>query len=104
MKYRPLVAGLLAIVATAAQAREAVTIDIARFAFAPKEITIAPGTTVAWINHDQTPHAVSAADKAFVSPALDTDERYEHAFTAPGDYAYFCTLHPFMTGIVHVRK
>jgi plastocyanin len=85
-------------------AAEPVTVDISKFAFAPKEVTVAPGTTVVWINHDETPHTVAASDHAFVSKALDTDDRYEHTFADEGDVAYFCTVHPFMTGVVHVRK
>jgi len=81
-----------------------VTVDIAKFAFTPKEITVAPGTTVVWVNHDETPHTVAASDHGFVSKALDTDDRYEHTFADAGDVAYFCTVHPFMTGVVHVRK
>ena len=81
-----------------------VTVDIAKFAFTPKEITVAPGTTVVWVNHDETPHTVAASDHGFVSKALDTDDRYEHTFADEGDVPYFCTVHPFMTGVVHVRK
>ena len=79
-------------------------IQIQKFAFTPKEITVKPGTKVVWINHDETPHAISASDKAYVSKAMDTDDRYEHVFASEGDFSYFCVLHPFMTGIVHVRK
>jgi plastocyanin len=89
---------------TTLSAAEPVTIDIAKFAFGPKEITVAPGTTVVWVNHDETPHTVSASDHSFVSKALDTDDRYEHTFAEEGDVPYFCTVHPFMTGVVHVRK
>ena len=89
---------------TAPSAAEPVTVDIAKFAFVPKEITVAPGTTVVWINHDETPHTVAASDKSFVSKALDTNDRYEHTFADEGDIPYFCTVHPFMTGVVHVRK
>ena len=89
---------------TALSAAEPVTVDISKFAFGPKEITVAPGTTVVWINHDETPHTVSASDRSFVSKALDTDDRYEHTFADEGDVPYFCTVHPFMTGVVHVRK
>jgi plastocyanin len=95
---------VLLVFSTLISATEPVTVDIVKFAFTPKEITVAPGTTVVWINHDETPHTVSAADHAFVSKALDTDDRYEHTFTEEGDVAYFCTVHPFMTGVVHVRK
>jgi plastocyanin len=83
---------------------ETSSIEITKFAFAPKEITVAPGTKVIWTNHDETPHTISAADKTFLSKAMDTDDRYEYTFAREGDFSYFCTLHPFMTGIVHVRK
>ena len=96
---------LLLILATAcATAAEPPSVEITKFAFAPKEITIAPGTRLVWINHDETPHTISASDKGFVSKAIDTDDRFEHVFASEGDFSYFCTLHPFMTGIVHVRK
>lgn len=97
-------AATLFALSAALPAAEPVTIDIARFAFGPKEITVAPGTTIVWINHDETPHTVSAADRSFVSKALDTGDRYEHTFAREGDIPYFCTVHPFMTGVVHVRK
>lgn len=79
-------------------------IDITKFAFAPKEITVAPGTKIVWTNHDETPHTVTSNDKSFTSKALDTDDRYEYTFTSEGDFSYHCTVHPFMTGVVHVRK
>lgn len=88
----------------ALSAAEPVTVDIGKFAFTPKDITVAPGTTVVWVNHDETPHTIAASDHGFVSKALDTDDRYEHTFADEGDVAYFCTVHPFMTGVVHVRK
>jgi len=85
-------------------AAAAPTVDIAKFAFGPKEITIAPGTKIVWINHDETPHTVTSNDKSFASKGLDTDDKFEHTFASEGDFTYLCTLHPFMTGIVHVRK
>jgi plastocyanin len=82
------------------------TVDIAKFAFAPKEITVEPGTRVRWTNHDETPHTVTsqAAKKVFASPGLDLDDHFEFVFAEQGDFAYFCTVHPMMTGVVHVRK
>ena len=80
------------------------SVDIAKFAFAPNEITVAPGTTVVWVNRDETPHQVADKAKTFVSTAMDTGDRFECTCTSEGDFAYFCTLHPFMTGVVHVRK
>jgi plastocyanin len=80
------------------------TVEIKKFAFAPQEITIAPGSKVVWINRDETPHQIKAGDGSFVSKALDTDDRHDQVFAKEGDFSYVCTLHPFMTGIVHVHK
>jgi plastocyanin len=90
----------------AADAASGATVDITKFAFTPKEITVAPGTTVRWTNHDEIPHTVTSQEKVkvFTSKAMDTDDKYEFTFAKEGDYAYVCTVHPFMTGVVHVRK
>ena len=93
-----------AIFATAASLAPTVDISISKFAFAPKEITIAPGTKIIWTNHDETPHTVTSNDKSFASKGLDTDDKFEHTFAKEGDFSYICTVHPFMTGVVHVRK
>jgi plastocyanin len=90
--------------AAAAPPTAAVAVDITKFAFVPKEITIAPGTKITWTNHDETPHTVTSNDKSFASKGLDTDDKFEHVFASEGDFTYFCTVHPFMTGVVHVRK
>lgn len=81
-----------------------VAVDIQKFAFVPKELTVPAGTTIVWTNHDQTPHQIADRAKTFVSKAMDTDDHYSFTFDKPGDYSYFCTLHPFMTGIVHVSR
>jgi plastocyanin len=88
----------------AVAAPTATAVAISKFAFAPKEITVAPGTKVVWTNRDDTPHSVTSTDKSFASKGLDTDDKFEHTFATVGDFSYSCTLHPFMTGIVHVRK
>ena len=94
---------ILLIAAFNAQAAD-VTVEIKKFLFEPKEITVAPGAKVVFINRDETPHQIKADDGSFVSKALDTDDRHEQVFATAGDFRYVCTLHPFMTGIVHVKK
>jgi plastocyanin len=90
----------------AAAASPAATIDVAitKFTFAPKDLTVAPGTRVVWTNRDETPHTVTSNDRSFASKGLDTDDKFEHTFGSEGDFSYICTVHPYMTGIVHVRK
>jgi plastocyanin len=78
----------------------AVTID--NFTFAPAELTVKVGTTVTWTNHDDIPHTVVSAGK-FRSKALDTDNSFSFTFTSAGEYKYFCSLHPHMTGTIKVE-
>jgi len=93
-----------AILATAAGPAPTAEVRIAKFEYGPKEITIAPGTKVVWTNADETPHTVSSNDRSFASKGLDTDDKFEHVFSQEGDFGYICTVHPFMTGVVHVHK
>jgi plastocyanin len=97
-------AGFVTPAICAAAAPTAIAVDIKMFAYAPKEITVAPGTRIVWTNHDGTPHTVTSSDKSFASKGLDTDDKFEHTFASEGDFSYTCTLHPFMTAVVHVRK
>jgi amicyanin len=102
MLLGPIVGAMLAAAAVAAQeTTNAVTID--NFSFTPKEITVPVGTTVEWVNHDDIPHSVVNKDKAFRSPALDTDDSYSFTFASAGTFDYFCGLHPFMTGKIIVK-
>jgi plastocyanin len=77
-----------------------VTID--NFTFAPAELKVKVGDTVTWTNHDDIPHTVVSAGK-FRSKAMDTDNSFSFTFTAAGDYKYFCSLHPHMTGMIKVE-
>lgn len=76
---------------------------IDNFSFTPGKASVPVGATVTWTNRDDAPHTVTSADRAFSSPALDTDGRFSHRFEAPGVHRYFCSLHPRMTGQVVVE-
>jgi plastocyanin len=77
-----------------------ITID--NFSFSPAQLVVKAGTNVTWKNQDDIPHTVVSAGK-FKSKALDTDDSYSFTFTAAGDYTYFCSLHPHMTGTIKVE-
>jgi plastocyanin len=87
--------------ATHAYAEDA-TVTIDNFTFTPAQLTVKVGTTVTWTNHDDIPHTIVSAGK-FRSKALDTDNSFSFTFTAAGDYTYFCSLHPHMTGMIKVE-
>ena len=78
-------------------------VTIAAFAFTPAMIEIAAGQAVTWVNHDETPHQVTTATRMFRGPGLDTGESWSFTFKEPGQYPYFCGLHPRMVGTVVVR-
>jgi amicyanin len=78
-------------------------VKIDNFSFGPATLMVAAGTTVTWTNRDDIPHTVVSDDKAFKSKVLDTDEKFSFTFTKPGTYAYFCSIHPKMTGKVVVQ-
>jgi amicyanin len=101
MLLGPAVGALLAFGAVAALEENVVTID--NFTFAAPELTVAIGTTVKWVNHDDIPHNVVDKNKAFRSKALDTDDSYSFTFASAGTYDYFCGLHPHMRGKIIVK-
>lgn len=82
-----------------------IEVVIADFGFKPAELTVPAGTRVTWVNRDDDPHTVTSSDRPqhFDSGALDTGERFDHVFAAPGSYAYFCTAHPKMTARIIVK-
>jgi len=89
--------------AAAQAAANPAAVRIDNFNFTPLTLVIAPGTTVTWTNADDTPHAVREKDGKFKSAALDTDDTFSQAFTAPGEYEYFCSIHPRMVGKIVVK-
>ena len=101
MLLGPLVGALLAYGAIAAQEANEVKID--NFVFNPAELTIAVGTTVKFVNHDDIPHSVVDKNKAFRSKALDTDDSFSFTFANAGSFDYFCGLHPHLTGKIIVK-
>jgi plastocyanin len=86
-------------------ASAAMEVKIDNFSFSPATLTVAVGTTVTWTNQDDIPHTVVSTDdpRAFRSKVLDTDERFTYTFSKAGTFAYFCSVHPKMTGTVVVK-
>ena len=77
--------------------------------YVPAEITVKPGQTVTWRNDDTAIHTATSGqdfspdgkfDTSFVSPGQSSKPIAMP--TQPGQYPYFCTLHPWMTGTVTV--
>ena len=95
----------LALAALAGFARpakaEGAIVEIRKFAFAPAELEIAAGSTVAFVNLDLVPH--TATGDAFDTGTLKKGQRAEIDFPEAGTFAYVCKLHPHMKGRILVR-
>ena len=82
------------------------TVKIENFSYEPKELTVAVGTTVTWVNEDDVPHTATGEGEspAFDSKALDTDDKFSFTFSKAGTYPYYCKVHPHMKGTIVVVK
>jgi plastocyanin len=94
------------ICAPAASAQDEMTVSIQDFFFDPGQLTVAPGTTVTWVNEGEAPHTVTSTDgKELDSATLQPGDTYSFTFKeddAGETYAYQCTIHPQMTASVTV--
>lgn len=76
--------------------------------FIPYEITIDVGGEVTWSNDDSAAHTVTAGSAAdgpsgvFDSSLFMAGTTFSHKFEAEGEFPYFCMVHPWMMGIIHV--
>ena len=79
-------------------------IGIDNFKFSPATLAVKSGTKVTWINNDDVPHLIVNVENRFrQSPVLDSDQRFSVTLTMPGNYNYFCSLHPMMQGRIVVN-
>jgi plastocyanin len=104
MLLGPVIGAMVAFGTVAAEdAKDANVVTIDNFSFGPGELTVAVGTTVKFVNHDDIPHTVVENNKAFRSKPLDTDDAYSYTFASAGTFGYFCGLHPKMVGKIIVK-
>lgn len=88
---------------TTAQPVGGSTITIDNFAFEGGVSAVA-GSTLSVTNADGAPHTLTASDGEFDTGLLGSGESGEITLpSTPGTYAFFCELHPSMTGTVTVE-
>lgn len=97
---------VMATIASAAKAvpiPAATAVTIGNFTFKNQVVTVKPGGTVTWTNADDIPHTVTSSSGVFKSKVLDTGDKFSFTFAKAGQFGYFCSLHPHMTGTVIVK-
>ena len=77
-------------------------IQIIDFAFSPTAFSVAPGSSVRWVNAGVKPPTVTANDGSFDSGLMAKGIAYSHTFSTSGSYQYYCDLHPDMVGTITV--
>ncbi len=70
--------------------------------FDPAALDLKVGDTVVWHNAGSVEHSVTGA--AFDSGLLEPGAAWERTFDATGVFAYHCTPHPWMKGVVRVSE
>lgn len=80
------------------------------------EVTVYPGDSITWHNADTAFHTVTSVsassietgdfeeDGVFDSGFFTAGESYTQKFDNLGDFYYYCSLHPWMDGVVHIIK
>lgn len=78
-----------------------VTVTVSDNRYEPAEVEIAPGQAVRWQFVGPGEHDVVADDRSFVTE-LQQEGTYTHVFDEAGEFAYLCSIHPEMRGVVRV--
>jgi amicyanin len=83
----------------------AATISISAMKFPADTIVISAGQAIRWNNADPLGHTITfdPASGEASSDLIVASGSYVHRFNRPGTYAYHCTPHPFMKGVVVVK-
>ena len=94
--------------ATVSMAKGSQSVDNPEF-YVPAETTVKAGETVTWKNDDTAIHTATSGKDATPDGKFDTSlvspgqsSKPIAIPNEPGQYPYFCTLHPWMTGMITI--
>lgn len=79
------------------------SVAIRGFAFSPGNLQVPVGAKVTWTNDDSAPHTATAKDRSWDTGILNQGQSATLTFDKPGDYTYYCTVHPNMVARLTVR-
>lgn len=89
-----------------AQATQGATqqpVQIRDFTFTPGNLQVPVGATITWTNYDSAPHSATADDGTWDTGVLNEGQHASVTFNTPGDYSYYCIVHPNMKARIQVR-
>ena len=90
--------------ANAGAAGAETTVDISNFKFVPATITVKQGAQLTVTNKDSTAHTATAdSGGAFDTGDINPGSSKTVTLSKAGRFAYHCTIHPFMHGVIVVQ-
>ena len=101
MKRSVVLVALVIVLTRSAAASEVVSITIHDLAFSPAQVNAKVGDTIEWVNSDFVDHTATAKDGAW-DVAIAAGKSAQFKLVQPGAVAYYCKIHPNMTGTIHV--
>ena len=72
-------------------------------AFSPNPINVSVGTTVTWVNTDNTAHTATSNTGAFNTGTIAAGGQASKQFTTAGSFPYHCSFHPGMVATINVQ-
>lgn len=88
--------------------------------YLPSAVTIQVNQTITWVNQDTEGHTITSGKAGgregliqnnmgqpsglFDSSTIPPGKTWSYTFTKPGQYEYFCTIHPWMDGYITVNE
>ena len=95
-----LLAGLLCLAGSPAEAQTTHAVDIVGTSFSPSQITIQAGDSVRWTNRSGGAHNVAADDNSFRNGNPSSSVwTFTRGFNTPGEFGYYCQPHGSPGGI-----
>jgi plastocyanin len=80
-------------------------------AYDPNSLYVKVGSKITWTNDDKTTHTATSGTitsneygKIFDSGYLSKGKSFTFVFDQPGEFEYFCLLHPTMIGKIVVSE
>jgi plastocyanin len=72
-------------------------------AFGANPLAVSTGTTISWLNSDNTTHTSVADGNQWASGNISPGGRFNFTFASAGRFTYHCQIHPNMIGTVIVQ-
>ena len=72
-------------------------------AFGANPLTISAGTTISWVNGDNTTHTSAGDGNQWASGNIPPGGRFNFTFATAGRFTYHCQIHPNMVGTIVVQ-